>query len=126
MIKTRRFITGFILAIGLMTGCKDARTDQMLSHIDTLMNQYPDSALQLLDSLKADKPQWAKSQRMHYDLLRLKAENKAFILLTSDYRRKDVLKKVPEKIDNCLMADIRLYFQGSAILQWGGTPHVNS
>ena len=91
MIKTRRFITGFILAIGLLTGCKDGKTDQMLSHIDTLMNQYPDSALQTLDSLGADKPQWAKSQRMRYDLLRLKAENKAFVPLSSDSIAKDLV-----------------------------------
>ncbi len=71
----------FFLAAGLLMGCGDSRTDLVLSSIDTLMNNHPDSALQMLDSLKAEKPHWPKSQRMRYDLLHLKAENKADVLL---------------------------------------------
>ena len=63
----------------------------MLSHIDTLMNQYPDSALQKLDSLKSEKPHWSKNQRMHYDLLHLKAENKAYVPLNSDSIAKELV-----------------------------------
>lgn len=74
----------------LLIGCADGRTDQMLSSIDTLMNNHPDSALRMLDSLKSEKPHWSKSQRMRYDLLHLKAENKAFVPLTSDSIAKDL------------------------------------
>jgi hypothetical protein len=74
----------FFLAAGLLMGCGDRKTDQMLSSIDTLMNNHPDSALQILDSLKSEQPHWSKSQRMRYDLLHLKAENKADVLLNSD------------------------------------------
>lgn len=123
MIKTRRFITGFILAIGLLTGCKDARTDQMLSHIDTLMNQYPDSALQKLDSLKSEKPQWAKSQRMRYDLLYLKAENKAFVPLTSD----SIAKNLVSYYDSWGNANERMmayYLQGCIYRDKGDCPRA--
>ena len=57
----------FFLAAGLLMGCGDRKTDQMLSSIDTLMNNHPDSALQILDSLKSEQPHWSKSQRMRYD-----------------------------------------------------------
>lgn len=91
MKATKIIIIAILLTAGLLVGCGDRRTDQMLSHIDTLMSQQPDSALQLLDSLKADKPQWAKSQRMRYDLLHLKAENKAFVPLISDSIAKNLV-----------------------------------
>ena len=84
MKVTKTIIIAILLTAGLLAGCGDSRTDQMLSSIDTLMNNHPDSALQMLDSLKSEKPHWSKSQRMRYDLLHLKAENKAFVPLTSD------------------------------------------
>lgn len=68
----------------ICAGCGDGRTDQVLSRIDTLINDHPDSALQMLYSLKSEKSRWARSQRKQYDMLYLKAENKAFVPLTSD------------------------------------------
>lgn len=81
MKATKTIIIAILLTAGLLMGCGDSRTDLMLSSIDTLMNNHPDSALYMLDSLKAEKPHWPKSQRMRYDLLHLKAENKADVLL---------------------------------------------
>lgn len=81
----------FFLAAGLLMGCGDKKTDQMLSSIDTLMNNHPDSALQILDSLKSEQPHWSKSQRMRYDLLHLKAENKAYVPLNSDSIAKELV-----------------------------------
>ena len=78
MKRARGIIAVIILVAGLLAGCKDARTDLMLSYIDTLIDNHPDSALQRLDSLKADKSQWTRSQRMRYDLLTMKAQNKDF------------------------------------------------
>lgn len=91
-MRTQKWIIiCFILAAGLLAGCKDAKTAMVLSHIDTLINDHPDSALQMLDSLKAGKPQWARSQRMKYDLLYLKAENKAFVPISSDSIAKNLV-----------------------------------
>ena len=81
MKATKTIIIAILLTTGLLMGCGDSRTDLMLSSIDTLMNNHPDSAFYMLDSLKAEKPHWPKSQRMRYDLLHLKAENKADVLL---------------------------------------------
>ena len=91
MKATKIIIIAILLTAGLLVGCGDRRTDQMLSSIDTLMNNHPDSALQMLDSLKSEQPHWSKNQRMRYDLLHLKAENKAFVPLTSDSVAKDLV-----------------------------------
>lgn len=68
----------------LLVACSDGRTAQMLSQIDTLMNDHPDSALAKLDSLKAEKANWPKNLRMRFDLLEAKAQNKAFVDFTTD------------------------------------------
>jgi len=91
MKATKIIIIAILLTAGLLVGCGDRRTDQMLSSIDTLMNNHPDSALQILDSLKSEQPHWSKSQRMRYDLLHLKAENKAYVPLNSDSIAKELV-----------------------------------
>lgn len=91
MNKLKTYFIAIICMAALLAGCGDRRTDQMLSLIDTLMNNHADSALQMLDSLKEEKSHWTKSQRMRYDLLLLKAENKAFVPLTSDSIAKDLV-----------------------------------
>ena len=68
----------------LLAACSDGRTAQMLSQIDTLMNDHPDSALTMLDSLRLEKANWSKSLRMRFDLLEAKAQNKADVLFTTD------------------------------------------
>ena len=84
MKTTKTIIIVILFAAGLLAGCGDKKTDQALSYIDTLMSHQPDSALHVLDSLMVEKPHWVRSQRMRYDLLRLKAENKAYVPFSSD------------------------------------------
>ena len=91
MKKLTTLVMVIICMAVLCAGCGDGRTDRLLFCIDTLANNHPDSALQILDSLKTEKPNWAKSQRMRYDMLQLKAENKAFVLLTSDSIAKELV-----------------------------------
>ena len=71
-------------ALCLLSGCGDKRVESVLVNIDTVISSRPDSALLLLDSLKAEKPQWPKSLRMRHDLLTMKAQNKAYVDFTSD------------------------------------------
>ena len=61
----------------------------MLDRIDSLMNDHPDSALTMLNSLRPEKANWNKSLRMRFDLLEAKAQNKAFVNFTSDSIAKD-------------------------------------
>ena len=87
-----RKLVYIIMVVGMFLSCSEGREHaEMLDCIDTLMNNHPDSALQMLDSLRSEKPHWSKSQRMRYDLLHLKAENKSFVPLTSDSIAKDLV-----------------------------------
>jgi len=90
--KTPKTLMMIMLCVAaLCAGCRDGRTDGLLSRIDTLTEARPDSALRMLDSLGAEKDGWSRRQRMKYDLLHLKAENKAFVPLTSDSIAKDLV-----------------------------------
>ena len=55
-----------------------------LQTVCEMVNDHPDSALMMLDGMEAEKAHWSKDARMRYDLLRLKAQNKAGVLFSSD------------------------------------------
>ena len=56
-------------AMMLLTGCSgDGYTPELLA-IDSIINEKPDSALRLLDSLGTEAKSWSKSQRMRHSLL---------------------------------------------------------
>ena len=64
-------LTGIIVlgAMMLLTGCSgDGYTPELLA-IDSILNEKPDSALRLLDSLGTEARSWSKSQRMRHSLL---------------------------------------------------------
>ena len=64
-----------------------------MASADSLMDACQDSAqtaLAMLDSLKAQKPNMSKAQQMHYDLIYAKAMNKSFVDFTTD----SVMKRV--------------------------------
>jgi len=68
----------------LLTGCSgDGYTPELLA-IDSIINEKPDSALRLLDSLGTEARSWSKSQRMRHSLLTMKAQNKTDVTFTSD------------------------------------------
>ena len=86
-------LTGIIVlgAMMLLTGCSgDGYTPELLA-IDSILNEKPDSALRLLDSLGTEARSWSKSQRMRYSLLTMKAKNKAYIPFTSDSLANDLV-----------------------------------
>ena len=67
-----------------MIGCTDNGYTLELQGIDSLIDSHPDSALAQLDSLKTEKNGWPRARRMRYELLRAKAQNKAFVDFTTD------------------------------------------
>ena len=75
----------------LLTGCSgDGYTPELLA-IDSIINEKPDSALRLLDSLGTEARSWSKSQRMRHSLLTMKAQNKAYVPFTSDSLANDLV-----------------------------------
>lgn len=108
----------------MFLSCSEGRDHaEMLDCIDTLMNNHPDSALQMLDSLKSEKPHWSKSQRMRYDLLHLKAENKADVFLNSD----TIAKQLVNYYDRWGSANQKLlayYLLGRCYSDMGDSPRA--
>jgi tetratricopeptide (TPR) repeat protein len=84
-MKAKKLI-GFLLvgAMALLMGCSGDGYTPELRAIDTIINEKPDSALRLLDSLSTEAASWPKSQRMRHSLLTMKAQNKADVIFTSD------------------------------------------
>ncbi len=78
-------------AVVLLTGCGGDGYTPELRALDSLMDEKPDSALHLLDSLGSESAGWSKSQRMRHSLLTMKAQNKAYVPFTSDTIAKDLV-----------------------------------
>ena len=83
-----------ITVLSLLVSCGGNRVvDSKMASADSLMDACQDSAqtaLAMLDSLKAQKPNMSKAQQMHYDLIYAKAMNKSFVDFTTD----SVMKRV--------------------------------
>ena len=83
-----------ITVLFLLVSCGGNRVvDSKMASADSLMDVCQDSAqtaLTMLDSLKAQKPDMSKAQQMHYDLIYAKAMNKSFVDFTTD----SVMKRV--------------------------------
>lgn len=72
-----------IVAI-LMLGCTDSETERVLDRADSLMDICPDSIYQLLDSVCRNNADAPKPIRMRAELLKAKAQNKAYVDFTTD------------------------------------------
>ena len=73
-------ITVAVLAIS----CSEHSADRLLASADSLMNTCPDSAYSMLDSLSQQNAHASESLRMRIELLKAKAQNKAYIDFTTD------------------------------------------
>lgn len=73
----------FILTFfAVLFGCSDSKQDKRLSHIADIVSESPEEALSFLDSIEYNSLSYANQQL--FDLLRIKAEDKAYIKHTSD------------------------------------------
>lgn len=73
----------FILTLfSVLFGCSDSKQDKRLSHIADIVSESPKEALSFLNSIEYSSLSYANQQL--YDLLRIKAEDKAYIKHTSD------------------------------------------
>ena len=109
----------------LLTGCSgDGYTPELLA-IDSIINEKPDSALRLLDSLGTEARSWSKSQRMRHSLLTLKAQNKADVTFTSD----SIAKVLVDYFDSHGTTNERMqahYLLGRAYSDMGEAPRAVS
>ena len=83
--KTSAFLLIYIIITALIstTSChRSEHTEQQLLMMDTLSDENPDTVLTMLDCM--DFNAMSKSERMHAELIRGKAMNKAYVNFTTD------------------------------------------
>lgn len=83
--KTSAFLLIYIIITALVstTSChRSEHTEQQLLMMDTLSDENPDTVLTMLESM--DFNAMSKSERMHAELLKGKAMNKAYVNFTTD------------------------------------------
>ena len=86
------FILYIIIGITLLSCSERQEYVDKLEQAKSLLDEHPDSALQILDSLGTNEQDFSKSFRMRFQLLKLQAQNKAFVDFTSDSIAKDLVK----------------------------------
>lgn len=73
------------LTITTLTGCRDnAHVNEIFLQADSLMAEHPDSAYNMLLTVEPEVQACPERQKMRYELLRAKAQNKAFVDFTTD------------------------------------------
>lgn len=97
-----------LLILLILTSCAGKRKyDDLMKRADSIMNVNDDSAkvaIRMLDGVKSQLPEFSKSQKMRYELLRHKTMNKACITFTSD----SVMKEVVDYYDHHGSANERM------------------
>ena len=84
-------ITYIVIVIGVLLGCGERREyREMLSRAEEMMNDHPDSALMMLDSLGQHENEFGRHFRMQYLLHRTNAASKTGERFTSDSLVKDL------------------------------------
>ncbi len=78
-----------VLAIQLLPGCAPSPERSRLEQIETIIDEHPDSAMTLLDSV--DATMLSEADRHYFDFLTIKARDKAYIRHTSDSLILDVM-----------------------------------
>lgn len=89
-----------LLAVSFgLSACKEKAYSPLLRMADSLANVLPDSAISLLAGMKEEMDGASEATQMYYRLLCIKANDKAYILHTSDSLILPVLRYYIEKDD---------------------------
>ena len=78
-----------IFVLFVLFACAGQRShERALQNVREIINEYPDSALRLLDSMEIYSDDFSESTRMHWLMLQLSAQNKCYIEFHSDSLQK--------------------------------------
>lgn len=116
------YIYIFLLLTSL-AACDSRKMTTQLDLISQKAETNPDSALILLSNFDQDKNHWSKGDRMYYELVKLKAENKAFAVFTTD----TIINEVVDYFKNHGTANERMlayYLQGRVYSDMGEAPQA--
>lgn len=120
-----RLLTVLLLATcALITGCtSQPQYPDELRAIDSLTMSRPDSALLLLSDMEPRMAHETEPVRRYYQLLTVKAQDKAFIPHNSDSLILDVLHYYEQMGDPRLLPEA-YYYAGSVMRDLGDTPQA--
>lgn len=112
-----------LLSSSLLVGCTDRNHDPRLEHIAGIASDSPDEALSLLDSIDYDS--LSSVDRHFFDLLSIKARDKAYIRHTSDSLMLDIIDYY-ESHDRDKIYPEALYYGGRVYSDMGDLPSALS
>ena len=114
-----RILSGILAICLLMVGCSETEHDTRLKEIAEIVSDSPQEALLSLDSI--DCQTLSESDRHYYDLLTIKAKDKAYIDHTSDSLILDVISYYENNSPRSLYAEA-LYYGGRVYSDMGDAP----
>lgn len=101
--------------------CTNKPYPQSLRVADSLIHNNPDSAVILLEELKRSMAFEPQATQMYYQLLTIKAKDKAYITHTSDSLIKTVVKYYEERKDRERLPET-YYYAGRVYRDLGDAP----
>lgn len=123
MVLNKKWFVILFLGLSMMISCQQEVTHLELDAVDSLCNVDPGKALEQLDTYQNVVHRAPKRARMRYDLLQVKAHDKAFIPHTSD----SLMKLVLEYYQNHGSVNERLeamYYMGSVYRDLHDSPRA--
>ena len=123
MVSNKKWFVILFLGLSMMISCQQEVTHLELDAVDSLCNVDPGKALEQLDTYQNVIHRAPKRARMRYDLLQVKAHDKAFIPHTSD----SLMKLVLEYYQNHGSVNERLeamYYMGSVYRDLHDSPRA--
>lgn len=112
-----------ILLLMCICACTNKPYPQSLRVADSLIHNNPDSAVILLEELKRSMAFEPQATQMHYQLLTIKAKDKAYITHTSDSLIKTVVKYYEERKDRERLPET-YYYAGRVYRDLGDAPQA--
>ena len=96
-LSMKRLVFIYIgIVIAALSGCNGRKMTNQLEAISQMADVNPDSALTALAKYEGEKQEWSKGDKMHFELVRLKAENKSEVTFKSDSIIKEVVEYFKE------------------------------
>lgn len=120
-----KFTLYLFIAWSLLTwsACSHDRYPSVLQVADSLTAAYPDSALALLEAWRPLMKQESEQVQMYYNLLYIKARDKAYITHTSDSLMLAVLHYYESRNDRRHLPEA-YYYAGRVMSDLGDTPQA--
>lgn len=120
-----KFTLYLFIAWSLLTwsACSHDRYPSVLQVADSLTAAYPDSALALLEAWRPLMKQESEQVQMYYNLLYIKARDKAYITHTSDSLMLAVLHYYESRNDRHHLPEA-YYYAGRVMSDLGDTPQA--